>query len=143
MVAGVRAALTATTRPGELRGNGTPESGAPTDQTRSRGDDSPAAIRRRRALPPPPTEEPPMARATGAGSQTAADTRFRGNRAADDDGRSGDTAPGDDNITAQRADYSPAGADGKPTAGGTLKRTLKEFSEDNLTDWAAALTYYG
>ena len=26
---------------------------------------------------------------------------------------------------------------------GTLKRTLKEFSEDNLTDWAAALTYYG
>jgi membrane protein len=25
----------------------------------------------------------------------------------------------------------------------TLKRTLTEFSEDNLTDWAAALTYYG
>src|SRR3712207_7579759 len=25
----------------------------------------------------------------------------------------------------------------------SLKRTLKEFSEDNLTDWAAALTYYG
>jgi membrane protein len=25
----------------------------------------------------------------------------------------------------------------------TLKRTLKEFSQDNLTDWAAALTYYG
>jgi membrane protein len=24
-----------------------------------------------------------------------------------------------------------------------LKRTVKEFSEDNLTDWAAALTYYG
>src|ERR671915_538869 len=23
-----------------------------------------------------------------------------------------------------------------------LKRTLKEFQEDNLTDWAAALTYY-
>ena len=30
-----------------------------------------------------------------------------------------------------------------PPSGGTLKRTLKEFSEDNLTDWAAALTYYG
>jgi membrane protein len=27
--------------------------------------------------------------------------------------------------------------------GGVLKRTFKEFSEDNLTDWAAALTYYG
>jgi membrane protein len=26
---------------------------------------------------------------------------------------------------------------------GTLKRTGKEFQEDNLTDWAAALTYYG
>jgi membrane protein len=27
--------------------------------------------------------------------------------------------------------------------GGVLKRTVKEFSDDNLTDWAAALTYYG
>jgi membrane protein len=26
--------------------------------------------------------------------------------------------------------------------GGALKRTVKEFREDNLTDWAAALTYY-
>src|SRR5918997_6455373 len=25
----------------------------------------------------------------------------------------------------------------------TLKRTLREFKEDNVTDWAAALTYYG
>jgi membrane protein len=25
---------------------------------------------------------------------------------------------------------------------GTLKRTFREFKEDNLTDWAAALTYY-
>ena len=25
----------------------------------------------------------------------------------------------------------------------TLKRTISEFREDNLTDWAAALTYYG
>src|SRR3954454_12375414 len=24
-----------------------------------------------------------------------------------------------------------------------LKRTIKEFRRDNLTDWAAALTYYG
>src|SRR3954470_12922765 len=24
-----------------------------------------------------------------------------------------------------------------------LKRTVKEFRDDNLTDWAAALTYYG
>src|SRR5437764_13326555 len=24
-----------------------------------------------------------------------------------------------------------------------LRRTIREFREDNLTDWAAALTYYG
>src|SRR3954467_7041613 len=26
---------------------------------------------------------------------------------------------------------------------GVLKRTVREFKEDNLSDWAAALTYYG
>src|SRR3954447_5082100 len=26
---------------------------------------------------------------------------------------------------------------------GIVKRTVREFREDNLTDWAAALTYYG
>jgi membrane protein len=54
-----------------------------------------------------------------------------------------DSAPGDDNISRERADYAPTGADPKPTTGGTIKRTLKEFSEDGLTDWAASLTYYG
>ena len=54
-----------------------------------------------------------------------------------------DTAPGDDNISGKRADFAPTGADPKPTTGGTIKRTLKEFSEDGLTDWAASLTYYG
>jgi membrane protein len=32
---------------------------------------------------------------------------------------------------------------GKPSWVGVLKRTVREFREDNLTDWAAALTYYG
>jgi membrane protein len=31
----------------------------------------------------------------------------------------------------------------KPSWGGVLRRTFAEFREDNLTDWAAALTYYG
>jgi membrane protein len=31
----------------------------------------------------------------------------------------------------------------RPAWGGVLKRTFSEFQEDNLTDWAAALTYYG
>src|SRR3954464_2734316 len=85
-----------------------------------------------------------MARSTGSPSHTG-ETRFQGNRPdenrADDYRR--DPAPEDDNISGKRADYAPTGADSAPTAGGTLKRTVKEFSEDNLTDWAAALTYYG
>jgi membrane protein len=55
----------------------------------------------------------------------------------------GDPAPETDEISGTRADYAPTGADTKANTGGTIKRTLKEFSEDNLTDWAAALTYYG
>src|ERR671927_477380 len=30
----------------------------------------------------------------------------------------------------------------KESWGATLKRTVKEFKDDNITDWAAALTYY-
>jgi membrane protein len=41
-----------------------------------------------------------------------------------------------------RAPESPTGL-GKRSWLGVLKRTGKEFSADNLTDWAAALTYYG
>jgi membrane protein len=42
-----------------------------------------------------------------------------------------------------RRDYRPEGAARKSGLGATLKRTLTEFQEDNLSDWAAALTYYG
>jgi membrane protein len=35
------------------------------------------------------------------------------------------------------------GYERKAGLGATLKRLLTEFKEDNLTDWAAALTYYG
>jgi membrane protein len=47
------------------------------------------------------------------------------------------------------ARFSRERAPDKPTQlrgrswGGALKRTISEFREDNLTDWAAALTYYG
>ena len=44
---------------------------------------------------------------------------------------------------APRADYAPEGEAAKPTLLATLKRTLTEFSEDNMTVWAAALTYFG
>jgi membrane protein len=42
-----------------------------------------------------------------------------------------------------RSDYSPGGAGADSGVFATLKRTATEFMEDNLTDWAAALTYYG
>jgi membrane protein len=42
-----------------------------------------------------------------------------------------------------RADYAPQGTDTGTGWWPTIKRTAKEFQEDNLSDWAAALTYYG
>ena len=78
---------------------------------------------------------------------TSPETRFSGNTVRQDtDGRGAaprDIAPGDDNVTHERADYAPTGADPKPNTVGTFKRMLKEVSQDNLTDHAAALTYYG
>jgi membrane protein len=50
---------------------------------------------------------------------------------------------------ARGAPTPPDSGPDKPTKlpagawGGVLKRTAGEFSRDNLTDWAAALTYYG
>jgi membrane protein len=43
----------------------------------------------------------------------------------------------------RRADYRPSGADARSSTFATVKRTVTEFSEDNMSDWAAALTYYG
>src|SRR5918912_2398369 len=42
-----------------------------------------------------------------------------------------------------RADYAPAGTYARTSPLATVKRTFTEFSEDNMSDWAAALTYYG
>jgi membrane protein len=42
-----------------------------------------------------------------------------------------------------RADYRPQGTDAGSSTFATVKRTLTEFSEDNMTVWAAALTYFG
>jgi membrane protein len=41
-----------------------------------------------------------------------------------------------------RRDYAPQGTARRGSVFGVLKRTVTEFSEDNLSDWAAALTYY-
>jgi membrane protein len=58
----------------------------------------------------------------------------------DDD--NGLTDPVQDDVEPRRADYAPEGVEHKTGTGSLLKRTFKEFQEDNLTDWAAALTYY-
>jgi membrane protein len=42
-----------------------------------------------------------------------------------------------------RRDYRPQGTTAGTGTFATVKRTATEFMEDNLTDWAAALTYYG
>src|SRR5690349_16553006 len=46
-------------------------------------------------------------------------------------------------MSTARADYAPEGTDARPGLLATVKRTFTEFSEDNMTIWAAALTYYG
>lgn len=46
-------------------------------------------------------------------------------------------ANGDGNAPGQPTEL------GKRSRLGVLRRTVREFREDNLTDWAAALTYYG
>src|SRR4051794_2524470 len=59
------------------------------------------------------------------------------------DGRSTEHGDRDGAADPIRRDYRPTGTYDKPTTFGVLRRTVTEFSEDNLTDWAAALTYYG
>jgi membrane protein len=51
----------------------------------------------------------------------------------------------DDPSAARREDDGPESPAklSKGSWAGVLKRTVKEFKEDHLTDWAAALTYYG
>lgn len=49
----------------------------------------------------------------------------------------------DRRTTTRRADYAPVGTDRRTGLFATVKRTFTEFKEDNLSDWAAALTYYG
>jgi membrane protein len=43
----------------------------------------------------------------------------------------------------RRHDYRPGGTVAGTSLFAVLRRTVAEFSEDNLSDWAAALTYYG
>ena len=50
---------------------------------------------------------------------------------------------GGDDAAPPRRDYKPQGTAARSGTWATLKRTVTEFSEDGLTYWGAALTYYG
>jgi membrane protein len=45
--------------------------------------------------------------------------------------------------TGRQEPHEPRGTDTGTTTWALIKRTVTEFQEDGLTDWAAALTYYG
>ncbi|HYH62908.1 MAG TPA: YihY/virulence factor BrkB family protein [Solirubrobacterales bacterium] len=60
----------------------------------------------------------------------------------DDSDDKGLTDPVREDVEPRRADYAPEGVEHKTGTWPLLKRTFKEFQEDNITDWAAALTYY-
>ena len=53
------------------------------------------------------------------------------------------TDPDEDPTQRRDSDFAPKGVERKTGLWPTLKRTVQEFQEDNLTDWAASLTYYG
>ncbi len=78
-----------------------------------------------------------MARTTGSRAASAGSKPGTGGTTA------GDPAPNDDKINSTGFDNAPQGHERSATTTSTFKRTVKEFSEDNLTDWAASLTYYG
>src|SRR6478672_8418692 len=58
--------------------------------------------------------------------------------------RSVDAEPLAENVSETgRRDTAPVGHSTDHGVWPMLKRTYSEFKEDGLTDWAAALTYYG
>jgi membrane protein len=64
--------------------------------------------------------------------------------AGNDDATDRAAGNGDDDPTERRGrDYVPEGVKRETGLWPTLKRTGLEFQEDNLSDWAATLTYFG
>ncbi|MFJ2396322.1 YihY/virulence factor BrkB family protein [Streptomyces sp. NPDC087843] len=88
----------------------------------------------------PPSDGPDRAHRDGSGADHGG-----GHRRLNGDSGSVDRPPpervgGDDRVTGRP---TRRGAGKGDSFKGVVKRTLREFKEDNLTDWAAALTYYG
>jgi membrane protein len=87
------------------------------------------------------TDKARTGRRTETDDQRSADAadhqRRESTRSADDAPSPGYVAPDHPSKPGTPSDLT------KPTWFGVLKRSAKEFSDDNCTDWAAALTYYG
>lgn len=82
---------------------------------------------------------------TATSPDVEAARRARSDLAAHDDGTDAPAGaqPSGDAPQRRRMDFRPTGTDARTSLFPTLKRTVLEFREDGMTDWAAALTYYG
>jgi membrane protein len=94
-----------------------------------------------------PSSETTAETTAGTAPGTAAETTSEGRSEARDQPRERDQGRERDKAlpeppTAQQGPSEPTEL-GKRSWWSTLKRTVKEFRSDNLSDWAAALTYYG
>jgi membrane protein len=80
----------------------------------------------------------------GAAAEPAGDPRAGDPREGGDPGATTGAEGGDD-LEPPGPDAGPHGPIGLKRKGifAALKRTFAQFSDDNVTDWAAALTYYG
>lgn len=89
------------------------------------------------------SDAPPDSTGTDEGTDPAATSPPSSAESA----RSGDAPTGrpESAVAAPGPDAGPTGPTGldRKSWMGALRRTITEFSEDNVSDWAAALTYYG
>src|SRR3954452_18352049 len=89
-----------------------------------------------RAATAAPEDSPEAAEARARGAEDFDLAAATTTRTGADANEIGKTVPPD------AGPHSPAGLRGKGILA-ALRRTFKQFSEDNISDWAAALTYYG
>ena len=78
----------------------------------------------------------------GAGTTVVMASEHHAHQRTDPGGRD-ERAEVREEVAPVRADFAPGGSDRGSGWWPTLKRTALEFQEDNMSDWAAALTYYG
>jgi membrane protein len=127
-----------TPRPGSADAR-TGERNRPTRGSNQAGRGATSALGARNRGPAAGDRRPDAAGTTPDGPAPAQERLARsGTRATDD--TTGNKLP--EQPTADKGPAAPTDLD-RRSWWGVLKRTVVEFQRDNLTDWAAALTYYG